>query len=120
MTYCLGELATLVQEGLNVTVVVLNNSTMGWIKWEQAVYWEGKFQSTDLSEVDFAQVARGLGCLGTRVDEPSELRKAITDALASDAPCLVDVRTTASEAAVAKFVESEAASARMRHDQTTS
>ncbi len=109
MTYCVGELATLVQEGLNVKVVVLNNSAMGWIKWEQAVFWDGKFQSTDLSDVDFATVARGLGCMGTRVEEPGDLKAALAAALATDAPAVVDVRTTASEAAVPKFTESESA-----------
>ncbi|HET7087470.1 MAG TPA: thiamine pyrophosphate-binding protein [Anaerolineae bacterium] len=114
MTYCLGELATLVQEGLNVTVVVLNNSAMGWIKWEQAVFWDGKFQSTDLSQVDFAMVARGLGCLGMNVSEPGDLNEALAQALAADAPAVIDVRTAAGEAAVPKFTESAQARALMQ------
>jgi acetolactate synthase-1/2/3 large subunit len=114
MTYCLGELATLAQEGLPVKVVVLNNSVMGWIKWEQAVFWEGKFQSTDLSRVDFARAAEGLGCQGMSVAEPGDLQEAIAATLASDAPTLVDVSTSASEAAMPKFTESAAAKARMQ------
>jgi thiamine pyrophosphate-dependent acetolactate synthase large subunit-like protein len=31
---------------MNITVVVMNNSAMGRIKWEQAVFWDGKFVST--------------------------------------------------------------------------
>ncbi|MFQ5855502.1 MAG: thiamine pyrophosphate-binding protein [Anaerolineae bacterium] len=116
MTFCLGELATLAQEGLNVKVVVLNNSTMAWIKWEQAMFWEGRFQSTDLSDVDFAMVARGLGCLGIRVSEPDELRDALTQALVTEGPAVVDVRTAASEAAMPKFTESQSARARMQLD----
>jgi len=106
MTYSLGELATLVQQGMNVSVVVMNNSVMGWIKWEQAVFWDGKFQSTDLSDVDFALVARGMGCAGMNVTEPAELRDALSQALTSDKPTLVDVRTAVNEAAVPKFTES--------------
>jgi len=106
MTYSLGELSTLVQQGMNITAVVMNNSAMGWIKWEQAVFWDGKFVSTDLSDVDFAMVARGMGCTGINVTEPAELRDALSQALASDKPTLVDVRTTVSEAAVPKFTES--------------
>lgn len=106
MTYTLGELATLAQENLNVKIVVLNNSIMGWIKWEQAVFWDGKFQSTDLSPVDFVQVAKGLGCKGLHVNDPTELRDTLTEALSQDAPCLVDARTAKGEAAVAKFTES--------------
>jgi len=106
MTYSLGELATLAREGLNIAVVVLNNSAMGWIKWEQAVYWEGRFQSTDLGEVDFAAVARAMGCSGTNVSEPDDLRQALTLALSAEVPTLVDVRTDAGEAAMPKFIES--------------
>ncbi len=114
MTYSLGELATLAQQGLKVTVVVLNNSTMGWIKWEQAVFWEGKFLSTDLSDVDFAAVARGLGCAGAQVSDPADLHDALAQALAADGPALVDVRTAVAEAAVPKFTESEEAKALMQ------
>lgn len=109
MTYSLGELATLVQQGINITVVVMNNSVMGWIKWEQAVFWDGKFISTDLSDVNFAIVAQGMGLHGVNVSESSDLRDALTKALTSDSPTLVDVRTSMSEAAVPKFTESEQA-----------
>jgi thiamine pyrophosphate-dependent acetolactate synthase large subunit-like protein len=116
MTYCLGELATLAQEGLNIKVIVLNNRAMGWIKWEQAVFWEGKFQSTDLSNVDFATVARGLGCTGLPVREPADLRDALAQALAADQPVVVDVQTSANEAAVSKFADSPTARAYMEAD----
>jgi thiamine pyrophosphate-dependent acetolactate synthase large subunit-like protein len=106
MTYTLGELATLAQENLNVKVVVLNNSIMGWIKWEQAVFWDGKFQSTDLSPVNFVQVAEGLGCKGLHISDPTELRDKLAYALSQDAPFVVDARTAKGEAAVAKFSES--------------
>jgi acetolactate synthase-1/2/3 large subunit len=109
MTYSLGELATLVQQGMNITVVVLNNSAMGWIKWEQAVFWEGKFVSTDLSDVNFARVAQGMGLAGVNVTEASDLRDALWQALRADQPTLIDVRSAVNEAAVPKFTESEQA-----------
>ena len=109
MTYSLGELATLAQQGMNIAIVVLNNSAMGWIKWEQAVFWEGKFVSTDLSDVNFAMVAQGMGLNGVNVSEPRDLRAALAQALKSDSPTLVDVRTSVSEAALPKFIESEQA-----------
>lgn len=109
MTYSLGELATLVQQGMNVTTVVMNNSAMGWIKWEQAVFWDGRFVSTDLSDVNFGMVAKGLGLNGMNVDDPSDLRDALAGALKSDRPTLVDIRTAVNEAAVPKFTESETA-----------
>jgi thiamine pyrophosphate-dependent acetolactate synthase large subunit-like protein len=87
----------------------MNNSAMGWIKWEQAVFWDGKFVSTDLSDVNFAIVAQGMGLAGVNVRQPSDLRDAISQALISDQPTLLDVRTAVNEAAVSKFTESEQA-----------
>ena len=113
MTYSLGELATLAQQGMNITVVVINNSAMGWIKWEQAVFWDGRFVSTDLSDVNFAMVAQGMGLNGVNVSEPSDLRDALSRALTSDRPTLLDVRTAVNEAAVPKFTESAQARKRM-------
>ncbi len=114
MTYSLGELATLVQQGMNITVVVMNNSAMGWIKWEQAVFWGGKFVSTDLSDVNFATVAQGMGLDGVGVTEPSDLRDALSQALTSNRPTLADVRTAVNEAALPKFTESAKAKELMR------
>jgi thiamine pyrophosphate-dependent acetolactate synthase large subunit-like protein len=71
-----------------------------------------------LSDVDFAMVARGLGCAGVSVSEPADLRDALAQALAAAGPTLVDVRTAVAEAAVPKFVEAERARALMQSAQT--
>jgi acetolactate synthase-1/2/3 large subunit len=116
MTFSLGELATLAQEGMNVKVVVLNNSTMGWIKWDQAVSWDGKFISTDLGNVDFSLVAKGLGCEASRVTESKEVRDAIAQALAHEGPVLLDVHTSVGDTPVSKFIESKEGKDRILSD----
>lgn len=109
LSYCLGDLATLRQHNMNVTVVVLNNSTIGWIKWEQAAFYDGQFYGTDLSEVDFAGVAEGLGCKGYRVREPGDVNRVLTEALAHNGPSVVDVRTaTRNEFVAGKFLGTDA------------
>jgi acetolactate synthase-1/2/3 large subunit len=114
MTFCLGELASLSQHGLNIKVVVLNNSTMGWIKWDQATFWDGRFQSTDLNRVNFALAARALGCEGIEVSDPSDLRDSLAKALATEAPVVIDVHTSVDETPVAKFNQSENAKAHIQ------
>ena len=42
-------------------------------------------------ELNLAKVAESLGCLGIRVEKPSELQPALEEALASGRPALVDV-----------------------------
>jgi thiamine pyrophosphate-dependent acetolactate synthase large subunit-like protein len=43
--------------------------------------------------VNFAKLAEQIGCLGLRVEHPSEIRAALKTALAADVPAVVDVVT---------------------------
>ena len=48
-------------------------------------------QGTDLADLDFVSLARGMGCDAIRVNEPDRLRAALTKALSARAPMLVEV-----------------------------
>ena len=43
--------------------------------------------------VNFAQIAKEIGCLGIRVERPEDLKYAINRALKSDLPVVIDVVT---------------------------
>jgi pyruvate dehydrogenase (quinone) len=90
LSMSLAELATCARYQLPVKVVVLNNSSLGQIKWEQMMFLVHPDFGADLQPVDFAQVARGLGCEGLRVDDPAECARAIDTLLAFDGPALLD------------------------------
>jgi len=90
MSMLMGDLATLAQENLPVKVVVINNSTLGLIVWEQMAYLGNPEHLCDLSEMNFARVAEGCGIKGIRVTDPGDCRDALAEALAHDGPALVD------------------------------
>ena len=53
-------------------------------------------ESDDLwvfEDVDFAGVAKSMGCNGIRVEDPELIRPALEEALAADGPVVVDVAT---------------------------
>jgi thiamine pyrophosphate-dependent acetolactate synthase large subunit-like protein len=54
---------------------------------------KGRDLGTVLSppEIDFCQIAAGLGVTAQRVIDPAKLQEALHDALASGAPYLLDV-----------------------------
>ncbi|MFP4053922.1 MAG: thiamine pyrophosphate-dependent enzyme, partial [Phycisphaerae bacterium] len=89
--YHLADLETAAREELPLTVVVMNNDALGSSKASQI--GTDNFQlSTDFHEgVDYAQVARGLGCAGARVETPDAFVEELSAALASDRPTLLDV-----------------------------
>jgi acetolactate synthase-1/2/3 large subunit len=117
LTFSLGDLATAAEQGMQIKVVVLNNSAMGWIKWDQAHKWDGKFISTDLADVDFSLVAKGLGCAGETVADPGELRQSFSQALDYEGPVVLDVKTSVEDTPVTKFIESAEARQRIQDDQ---
>ncbi len=91
----LGELETARRAGLAPSIVVVNNAASGYVKALQQALFGGRFQSSDLSEVDYAQVAQALGCHGQRVEDPDALSDAIAAGLAETArPSVIDVVVT--------------------------
>jgi len=92
----MGDFLTLAQYGLPVKVVIYNNGSLGMVKLEQNVAGLRDF-GTQLQNPNFANVAEAMGARGIRVEDPSEVRPALKQALAEDGPVLVDVLTNPSE-----------------------
>src|SRR5581483_11806659 len=57
--YAAGELATLTELGLPVTVVVLNNRSLGWIRWYRRIHFGRGWEDDDFADVAFSDIARG-------------------------------------------------------------
>ncbi len=91
--YAAGELATVAELGLPVTVIVLNNRSLGWIRWYRRITFGRGWEGEDFSDVPFADVARAFGLAGERVAEPARLAAALRAALGSPGPALLDVVT---------------------------
>ena len=93
--YAAGELATVTEQGLPVTVIVLNNRSWGWIRWYRRITFGRAWEDEDFGDVAFADVARGFGLAAQRVTDPGRLGAALRAALAAPGPALVDVVTEA-------------------------
>jgi acetolactate synthase-1/2/3 large subunit len=86
------ELATAVQYGLPVLVVVVNNSMYGTIRAHQEKKYPGRVVGTSLVNPDFAQYARSFGCIGEVVDSLDGLDEQLDRILAADRPALLEIR----------------------------
>jgi acetolactate synthase-1/2/3 large subunit len=91
--YAVGEFATVLEQRLPVTVVVLNNSSLGWIRWYRRITFDTGWEQEDFTDVNFAEVASAYGWHGERVNQPGGLPSALAAALRCDRPALVDVAT---------------------------
>jgi acetolactate synthase I/II/III large subunit len=92
----LGELETARRLGANFVAVVFNNAASGYVKaLQHAVYGAGRYQSSDLVELNYAEIAKGFGCLGIRVDDPGKLQAALREGLDNtSSPTVIDCIVT--------------------------
>jgi len=91
----LGELETARRAGVGLTIVVVNNAASGYVKALQHAMFRGRYQSSDLVEMDYAAIARAMGCAGIRVDDPERLGAALREGLAERSrPTVLDIVVT--------------------------
>ena len=97
------ELATAVQHGINVVVIVVDNGTYGTIRMHQEGHYPGRVMATDLRNPDFAAYARAFGGFGVRCERteafPEALRAAREAAGPGGVPALVHLITAAEDIA---------------------
>jgi pyruvate dehydrogenase (quinone) len=95
-TMMMGEFVTLIQMGLPIKVVVLNNGTLGFVELEMKA--SGFLDSgCDLKNPNFAAMAQAMGIKGIRVEKSQDLKSAVQEVLSHDGPALLDVVTARQE-----------------------
>jgi acetolactate synthase-1/2/3 large subunit len=88
--YYAQEMATAVQQGINVVAVVFNDNAYGNVARDLDEHWGGKF-AAELHNPDFVRLAEAYGAVGRRAKEPAEVGKLIADAIQMDRPVLIEV-----------------------------
>jgi acetolactate synthase-1/2/3 large subunit len=95
--YHLSEVETAVRWNIPTITVINNNSVLGQSQLgirraygNDSGHMEDQYRFRD---TDFAQLARGLGAFGIRVEKPREIKEALREALAAGRPAVVDVVT---------------------------
>lgn len=86
------ELATAVQYGLNIVILIANNGMYGTIRMHQERHYPGRTIGTTLTNPDFAAYAAAFGAYGETVERTPEFPAAFERALAAGRPALLDLR----------------------------
>ncbi|MEO8078206.1 MAG: biosynthetic-type acetolactate synthase large subunit [Acidobacteriota bacterium] len=90
MTMC--ELATAVQDGIDVKVCIINNGYLGMVRQWQEFFYERRYAATPLSGPDFVKLAESFGVKGIGASRRSEVLPAVAEARAHAGPVVVDFR----------------------------
>jgi acetolactate synthase-1/2/3 large subunit len=92
------ELATLKRYGIDVRVVLLDNSMLGMVRQWQALFFDGKYSEVDLSDnPDFAKVAEAFGIRARSIERGEQVQDGLEWLLADEpggepGPALLHVR----------------------------
>ena len=85
------ELATAVKYGINAVVIVFNDNAYGNVLRDQKTTFNGRTIGAELHNPDFVKLAEAYGARGIRAEGPEQLESALREALATEAPTLIEV-----------------------------
>jgi acetolactate synthase-1/2/3 large subunit len=84
------ELSTLVQEGANIKIALMNNQFLGMVRQWQEFFFDKRYASTPITGPDFVKLADAHGIPATRVTAPEEITSAIEFARQTPGPVFVE------------------------------
>jgi acetolactate synthase-1/2/3 large subunit len=89
--FTMQELATAVQQGIAVVVVVFDNASYGNVKTIQDQNFGGRNIGVDLHNPDFVAMARAFGMAAEEARDAAQLQEVLIRFLAADEPALISV-----------------------------
>lgn len=85
------ELGTIMQYGVNVKIIVLNNDFLGNVRQWQLLFYDKRFSQTPMVNPDFVMIARAYGIPAEEVERRADLDGAIERMMATDGPYMLNV-----------------------------
>ena len=86
------EMATLVELGLPVKILLMDNGVLGLVRQQQAFFVEGRYTASTFSaRPDFTALAAGFGMAGLDLEPCRDGRGALAAALAAPGPALIRI-----------------------------
>ena len=90
MTMC--ELATIVQEKINIKIAIINNGYLGMVRQWQEFFYDKRYVATPLVAPDFVALANAFGIRAEAITSRKEVIPTIESARNTDQPVLLDFR----------------------------
>jgi len=91
------ELATAVQEKVDIKIALINNLCLGMVRQIQDLFFEKNFVATPLTGPDWVKLADAYGVPGLRATKPEEVRAVIERAREIEGPVLIDFQVETAE-----------------------
>ena len=86
----MAELATVVQEDLDINVAIINNGYLGMVRQWQEFFYDKRYAATPISGPDFAKLAAAFGIAGAAVRTRGQVAEAVNTARRSGRAAVID------------------------------
>lgn len=86
------EFGTIMQYGIDVKIILLNNHFLGMVRQWQELFFEERYSETVMNNPDFVKIAEAYNIPGKKVSDRAELDNAISEMLTHKGPYLLDVQ----------------------------
>ncbi|WP_377470051.1 biosynthetic-type acetolactate synthase large subunit [Pontibacter silvestris] len=90
----LQELGTIMQSGVDVKILILNNQFLGMVRQWQELFQDKRYSFVDITSPDFVTVASGYGIAGKSISEREGLKEALQEMLSHKGSFLLEVMVT--------------------------
>ena len=84
------ELATAVQENVNINIAIINNGYLGMVRQWQQMFYGARYAETPISSPDYVKIAEAYGLSGQRVIHIDEILPAMKKAQQTKGPSLIE------------------------------
>ena len=90
----LQELGTIMQTGIDVKIIILNNRFLGMVRQWQELFNERRYSFVDIQSPDFVALAAAYKIPGKRIDDRAELPAVLNEMLSTKGSFLLEVMVT--------------------------
>ncbi|TGG93350.1 acetolactate synthase large subunit [Natronospirillum operosum] len=92
------EMATLVENGLDVKIILMNNQSLGLVHQQQSLFFKRNlYESTYRKQTDFISIATAFGMDTCDLNAADDPRAALEAAMQRSGPCLIHARIDTKE-----------------------
>ena len=90
----LQELGTVMQTGIDIKIIILNNNFLGMVRQWQELFNSRRYSFVDIQSPDFVRLASAYGIAGKSVSERADLVDALTEMMNHKGSYLLEVMVT--------------------------
>ncbi|MFY7900397.1 MAG: biosynthetic-type acetolactate synthase large subunit [Chitinophagaceae bacterium] len=85
------EFGTIMQTGINVKILILNNQFLGMVRQWQQLFHDKRYSFVDIESPDYVMVAKGYKIEGAKIDKRADLKTALSTMLQHNGSYMLEV-----------------------------